>query len=114
MPEIHLPENLELGRQVGTLVGRTARVFEIDGRNKFDESCHVAYYVTREDELAGFCVVDLPLSAFLGAALAMIPAGTAEEVTKRANSVRIFLMRTTRSRTSWQLCFVPTALLAFA
>jgi len=79
MAEIHVPENLELGHQVGTLVGRTARVIDIAGRNKFDESCHVAYYVTREDELAGFVVVDLDLAAYLGAALAMIPAGTAKE-----------------------------------
>lgn len=77
--KIHLPDNLELGRQIGTLVGRTARVIEVEGRNKFDGSSHSAYYVTREDDLAGFCVVDLPLSGYLGAALAMIPADTAQE-----------------------------------
>ena len=79
MAEIHVPENLELGQQIGTLVGRAATVNEIEGRNRFEKSCHVAYYVTREDELAGFCVVDLPLAAYLGAALAMIPSETAKE-----------------------------------
>ena len=79
MAEIHVPETLELGLQVGQLLGRTVRVTEVEGRNKFDDSCHVAYYVTREDELAGFCVVDFPLSGYLGGALAMIPAGTIEE-----------------------------------
>ena len=79
MAEIHVPETLEMGLQVGALVGRTVRVRESEGRNKFDPSCHVAYYVTREDELAGFCVVDLPLSGYLGGALAMIPTGTVQE-----------------------------------
>ncbi|GEM_PF-597013 len=79
MAEIHVPETLEMGLQIGRLVGRTARVTESEGRNKFDDSCHVAYYVTREDELAGFCVVDLPLSGYLGGALAMIPEGTVQE-----------------------------------
>ena len=79
MAEIHVPETLEMGLQVGALVGRTVRVRESEGRNKFDRSCHVAYYVTREDELAGFCVVDLPLSGYLGGALAMIPTSTVQE-----------------------------------
>ena len=79
MAEIHVPEILELGQQIGTLVGRTASVSESEGRNRFEKSCHVAYYVTREDALAGFCVVDLPLAAFLGAALAMMPSETAKE-----------------------------------
>lgn len=80
MPEIHVPDPLEMGLQVGQLVGRTVRVSEVEGRNRFDEDCHVAYYVTREDTLAAFCVVDLPLSGYLGGALAMIPAPTIQEV----------------------------------
>ena len=41
MAEIHVPETLEMGLEVGALVGRTVR--ESEGRNKFDRSCHVAY-----------------------------------------------------------------------
>jgi hypothetical protein len=79
LPEIHVPENLELGRQIGTLIGRIAVVKESKGRNRFEKTCHSAYYVTREDALAGFCVVDLALSGYLGGALAMIPQGTVQE-----------------------------------
>ncbi len=81
MAEIHVPEKLEMGRLIGTLIGRIAVAKESESRNRFDETCHVAYYVTREDALAGFCVVDLPLSGYLGAALAMIPPEiTREEI----------------------------------
>lgn len=79
MPEIHVPGNQELGQQIGTLVGRAAVVSESEGRNRFEKSCHVAYYVTSEDALASFCVVDLSLAAYLGAALAMIPSDIAQE-----------------------------------
>ena len=79
MAEIHVPDQLEMGQQLSQLVGRTARVKKAEGRNKFDTSCHVAYYVTREDELAGLCVVDLPLSGYLGGALAMFPDTIVQE-----------------------------------
>lgn len=79
MPEIHVPGNQELGQQIGTLVCRVAEVSESEGRNRFEKSCHFAYYVTSDETLASFCVVDLSLAAYLGAALAMIPSDIAQE-----------------------------------
>ena len=82
MPKIHMPDVSELGAQLGALVGKTATIRECDAANIFDESCHTARYATRDDDLAALCQVELPIAAALGAALAMIPLGVAEEAIK--------------------------------
>lgn len=85
MPKIHIPETGELGTQIGSLVGKTIKVSKSDGPNSFDESCHTARYLTRDDKLAALCQFDLPVAAYLGAALAMIPAGVAQEAAKEGD-----------------------------
>ena len=82
MPDIHIPKIDRLGEQLTSLLGRETTATEAPGPNSFDDSCHTARYFTRDDKLAALCQVDLAVAAFLGAALAMVPAGGAEEAVK--------------------------------
>lgn len=79
MPKIHLPTVDEFATQLSTLIGRDLEAEEIDVGNSFDTTAQSAIYLTREDHLAAIARLDLPLSARLGAALAMMPEPTALE-----------------------------------
>jgi len=83
MVKIHVPEPLELGTSLSSLVGRTARVRDADTPHTYDETVHTARYLTRDNRLAALLQVDLPLAAHLGAALAMMPAAVAEDAIKQ-------------------------------
>ena len=82
MPDIHMPKIDRLGEQLTSLLGKETTVSESAGPNAFEADCHTARYFTRDDRLAALCQVDLAVAAFLGAALAMVPAGGAEEAVK--------------------------------
>ncbi len=82
MPDIHMPKIERLGEQLTSLLGKETTVSESTGPNAFEADCHTARYFTRDDRLAALCQVDLAVAAFLGAALAMVPAGGAEEAVK--------------------------------
>ena len=79
MPKIHMPEVKSIGANLGPLVGKTVRVRELEVANAFGDDVHTARYVTRDDQLAALLQVELPLAAYLGAALALIPAAGAQE-----------------------------------
>ncbi|MFT5441383.1 MAG: hypothetical protein ACI8W3_000424 [Myxococcota bacterium] len=85
MAKIHMPAVLELGKQLGALVGKTAICSESATPNTFEESCHTARYLTRDDQLVGLCQVDLSIAAALGASLAMIPVGAADDAVKEGD-----------------------------
>lgn len=82
MARIHMPDVKQLAAQLGTLVGRTCRISESAAPHRFEANAHTARYCTRDDRLGAICQVDLSLAAFLGAALALVPAGGAEEAVK--------------------------------
>ena len=85
MAKIHMPTVPELGQKLGTLVGKTTVCSESATPNTFEENCHTARYLTRDDQLVGLCQVDLSIAAALGASLAMIPAGAAEDAVKEGD-----------------------------
>ena len=82
MPDIHMPRIERLGEQLTSLLGKETTVTESAGANVFEGDAHTARYFTRDDKLAVLCQVDLAVAAFLGAALAMVPVGGAEEAVK--------------------------------
>ena len=82
MPKIHLPTVEEFATQLSTLIGRELEAEEIEAGNHFDTTAQSAIYLTREDNLAAIARLDLPLSARLGAALAMMPEPAALEAIK--------------------------------
>ncbi len=82
MSRIHMPEIDELGEQLSALLGKTTKATKAGGPNAFENSCHTARYLTRDDRLVALCQVDLTVAAAMGASLAMIPASAAEEATK--------------------------------
>jgi len=82
MSKIHMPEVAELGEQLRVLLGRTTKATEAGSPHIFEDSCHTARYLTRDDQLVVLCQVDLTVAAAMGASLAMIPASAAEEAIK--------------------------------
>lgn len=80
--KIHVPKPKELSDHLEPLMGRSTTVAASAAPNKFKESCHSARYVTRDEKLAAICQVDLELAAFLAGALAMVPAGGAQDCVK--------------------------------
>ncbi|MCP5056705.1 MAG: hypothetical protein GY937_08255 [bacterium] len=82
MPKIRMPEIAELGTQLGSLVGKDVSIADARGPNTFEDSCHTARYMTRDDRLVALCQVDLAVAAAMGASLAMIPASAAEGAVK--------------------------------
>ncbi|MEZ4331009.1 MAG: hypothetical protein R3F35_04620 [Myxococcota bacterium] len=82
MPVIHTPKLNEVAQQLEPLMGRATKVTAASGPNKLEASCQTARYVTRDDKLAALCQVDVGLAAALGAALALLPAGAAEDAAK--------------------------------
>jgi hypothetical protein len=80
--KIHVPKLKDLSDHLEPLMGRTTKVTASAAPNKFKESCQTARYLTRDDKLAALCQVDLELAAFLGAALAMVPVGAAQDCAK--------------------------------
>ncbi|MEZ4282478.1 MAG: hypothetical protein R3F21_22970 [Myxococcota bacterium] len=80
--KIHVPKLKELSDHLEPLVGRTTTVTASAAPNKFKETALTARYLTRDDKLAALCHVDFELAAFLGAALAMVPVGAAQDCVK--------------------------------
>ena len=80
--KIHVPKLKELSDHLEPLMGRATTVTASAAPNKFKETCHTARYLTRDDKLAALCQVDFELAAFLGAALAMVPVGAAQDCVK--------------------------------
>jgi hypothetical protein len=80
--KIHVPKPKELSDHLAPLVGRSTNAKASAGPNKFKDSCHTARYATRDQKLAALCLVDFELAALLGAALAMMPVGGAEDSIK--------------------------------
>lgn len=80
--KIYVPKPKELAEHLEPLIGRTTTLKPSAAPNKFKESCHTARYLTRDGKLGAICQFDLELAVFLGAALAMIPAGGAEDAVK--------------------------------
>jgi hypothetical protein len=85
MAKIHMPQIAEFGTQLTTMVGKVTTATESADHNVFDESCHTSRYWTRDDQLVALCQVDLEVAAAMGASLAMIPAGAAEEAAKEGD-----------------------------
>jgi len=82
MATIHMPQIEEFGTQLSVLVGKETKVIDAGAPNEFDDHCHTARYLTRDDQLVALCQVDLAVAAAMGASLAMIPASAAEEAVK--------------------------------
>lgn len=80
--KIHVPKVKDLADHLTPLLGRTTTVKASAAPNKFKPTCQTARYVGRDDKIAAVCQVDLELAAFLGAALAMVPVGAAQDCAK--------------------------------
>ena len=83
--KIHCPQLKEIRDRLELLLARPTAVKPNATPNKFAESCITSRYVTRDDRIAALCQVDLELAAYLGAALALIPAGAAQDAAKEGD-----------------------------
>jgi hypothetical protein len=81
LPVRKMPSAAQLGEFLGDLLGKeitvTPRADELDG----DDGTAVVCGVLRDEQgqVGGACIADLPAAAYVGAALAMIPKGAADE-----------------------------------
>ena len=83
--KIHCPKLKDLIDHLEPLMARTTTVKASAAPNKFAENCITARYVMRDERIAAVCQVDLELAAFLGAALALVPAGAAQDAAKEGD-----------------------------
>ncbi|MAG32136.1 MAG: hypothetical protein CL908_14735 [Deltaproteobacteria bacterium] len=82
MASMFMPDGDGLGGLLGDLIGTNPKIQVMS--ESFDPGAGdpIAVYRLDDDSLAGMCVVSLPQAARIGALIAMLPVGAAEDAEK--------------------------------
>ena len=82
MSDASMPSNNEVEELLANLLGRDVSVAEGKAPKPGDAFCGVAGYRRDDGSLAAVVVCDVAFAAHAGCCLALVPAGTAEEMAK--------------------------------